>query len=272
VDDFDVDEKSDFDIDEKSDFDLERRSRRAEAVRKDLSMQKTEGGVFSYATLQAVGKLGSEGFIDRIMGPVSTGKEADVFAGMRGDKKIAIKVFRLASASYFRNPTVLEYIMGDERFRKMKRTPRELIGLWSLKEFRNLKKAEEAKVRAPKPLAIEKNVLVMGFVGDDDAAPRLTDSEVEEPEKLFKEIIGQVKKMYGAGLVHADLSEYNILLWKGKPYLIDFGQGVLLNHPRAGEFLERDVGNICSFFRKRGVKCDFDKVLAQIKGNNPRKR
>jgi RIO kinase 1 len=249
----------------RDEFGLEQRTMKAETIRKDLQMQKTEGGVFSFGTLQAVGKLGSEGFIDRIMGPVATGKEADVFKGMRGKSKIAIKIFRLASASYFRNPTVLQYIMGDERFKNTKQGPRELIKLWSLKEFRNLKKAEEAKVSAPRPLAIEKNVLVMSFIGDEGAAPRLLDVEIEGPEKLFKEVTLQIKKLYKAGLVHADLSEYNVLLWKNKPYLIDFGQGVPLTHPRAGEFLERDVVNICSFFRKRGVDCDTEKTLKQIK-------
>jgi len=245
-------------------FDLERRSRRSETIRKDLQMQKTEGGVFSSGTLNTVGKLGSEGHIDRIMGPVATGKEADVFRGVKGKERIAIKIFRLASASYFRNPTVLGYIVGDERFKKMKQNPRDLIMLWAMKEFRNLKKAEEAGVRAPRPIAIEHNVLVMSFIGDDDAAPRLMDCGAEDPEKTFKEITLQMGKMYKAGLVHADLSEYNILMWKGKPYLIDFGQGVLLSHPKASEFLERDVKNICAYFKRRGVECDPEAVVKKI--------
>ncbi len=252
----------------RDEFGLEQRTRKAETVRKDLQMQKTEGGVFSVSTLDSIGKLGSEGAIDRIMGPISTGKEADVFRGKKGKENIAIKVFRLASASYFRNPTVLGYILGDERFKGMKRTPRALIGLWSLKEFRNLKKAEEAGILAPRPIAIEKNVLVMSFIGDNDAAPRLLDAEIKDPKAVFKELVNQIKKLYRANLVHADLSEFNILLWKEKPYLIDFGQGVLLTHPKAKEFLERDVRNVCNFFNKKGVECDADAVLNKVRGKN----
>jgi RIO kinase 1 len=134
-----------------------------------------------------------------------------------------------------------------------------------MKEFRNLKKAEEAGVRAPQPIAIEHNVLVMSFIGDgDDAAPRLSDCGAEDPEKTFKDIVLQMCKMYKAGLVHADLSEYNVLMWEGKPYLIDFGQGVLLTHPKAAEFLERDVKNICWYFKRRGVKCDPEAVVKKI--------
>ncbi len=79
----------------KSEFDLERRSRRLETVRKDLQTQKTEGGIFNREILDSVGKLGSEGFIDRIMGQISTGKEADVFLGEREGKKIAIKILNM---------------------------------------------------------------------------------------------------------------------------------------------------------------------------------
>jgi RIO kinase 1 len=240
-------------------------SRRSQAVKKDLQMHKTEGGVFSYATLESVGKLGSEGWIDRIIGPISTGKEADVFLGEREGHKIAIKIFRLSSASYFRNPTVLQYIMGDERFKKIRKSPKDLIRSWAMKEFRNLKKAEEAGISAPKPFAIEKNVLVMQYIGEDEPSQQLLREGTADPEKTFKEILGQMKKMYKSGLVHADLSEYNILMRKGKPVIIDFGQGVLLTHPKADEFLERDARNICAFFKRRGVECDADQVVISIK-------
>ena len=248
--------------------DLEYRRGRADAVRKDLARHKTEGGVFSYATLESVGKLGSKGFIDQIKGPIATGKEADVFLGMRDGRKIVIKIFRFSSASYFKKPTVLQYILGDERFRKVKRSPRDLIKSWAMKEFRNLKKAQEAGVRAPKPFAIEKNVLVMQYIGEDKPAERLLKSRLEDPEKTFREIIKQMRRLYKAGFVHADLSEYNILMLKGQPYLIDFGQGVLLKHPKAKEFLERDVRIICTFFRKLGVECDEDWTLNEIRGKN----
>jgi len=246
-------------------FDLERKSRRAETVKKDLQMQKTEGGVFSRETLENVAKLGVGGYIDRIMGPISTGKEADVFLGELKGKKIAIKIFRLASASYFRNPTVLQYIIGDERFKKIKQTPHDLIKSWALKEFRNLKKAEEGHVRVPKPIAIEKNVLVMECIGQDKPALQLLKARVDDYGKVFTDIVSQMARMYQADMVHADLSEYNILMLEEKPYIIDYAQGVLLSHPKAEEFLERDVRNICTFFRKKGVDCEPDDVLKKVK-------
>ena len=259
-------------IDEKEDiqFDLEHKRGRAEAVKNDLQRHKTEGGVFSFTALAAIGKLGSEGWIDRIIGPIATGKEADVFLGERLGHKIVIKIFRMSSASYFRNPTVLQYILGDERFRKIKRTPKDLIKSWAMKEFRNLKKADEIGVNSPKAMAIEKNVIVMQYIGAEQPAQPLLKYDADEGEykELFEQVIGEIRKMYRGKLVHADLSEYNILIRDGQAFVIDFGQGVLLSHPKAEEFLERDVKNLCNFFTKRGVDCDPEEILTNIKKKN----
>ncbi len=272
-------------------FDLEERTRRSESVKKDLSQYKTEGGVFNFDTLRNIGKLGAEGKIDRIMGPIATGKEADVFLGELDKKRIVIKIFRLASASYFKKPTVLQYIIGDERFKKVKRTPRDLIKSWVMKEFRNLKKAEELGVSAPKALAIEGNVLVMQYIGDEDPSPQLLRSPPKDANavgEVFDEVVAQVKMMYKGGLVHADLSEYNILVkgaaGKGKgdiaakagrgehPVLIDWGQAVLLTHPMAESFFERDVKNICSYFKRLGVACDAEAIVKSIRGRKAAKK
>ena len=79
---------------------------------------------------------------------------------------------------------------------------------------------------------------------------------------MLKDILEEMKKIRESGLVHADLSEYNILVKDSKPVIIDVGQAVLQTHPRAKEFLERDLKNISTFFRKKGVK-DIDEVFEQ---------
>ena len=67
-----------------------------------------------------------------------------------------------------------------------------------------------------------------------------------------------------AGIVHADLSPYNILMYKNKPYIIDVGQGVLLEHPKAYEFLKRDIHNIVHYFRKFSIKADEQEIFNRI--------
>ena len=92
-------------------------------------------------------------------------------------------------------------------------------------------------------------------------------SRLEARQEIFDYIIDQMKDMYQkAELVHADLSEYNILMKEQTPIIIDVGQAVLTNHPMAQEFLVRDVKNIIKFFNKHGVEADNAEVIEMIRG------
>ena len=242
-------------------FDLQRRRKRGEHVIKDLDRRKIEGGVFEHTTLNSLGKLAMKGVVDHLVSPIATGKEADVFLGDRAGEKVAVKIFRLASASYFRKPSIQEYVIGDERFRKVKRDSRSIQMAWVQKEFRNLMIAQEAGVSAPRPFGVEKNILVIEFIGGEQAAPQIKDIEVDS--EMLDDIVENLRKLVKARLIHADISEYNILRGDG-PVIIDFAQGVLNTHPKADEFLARDLKNLCSFFSKRGIDCDIDEIARKI--------
>ena len=98
-------------------------------------------------------------------------------------------------------------------------------------------------------------------------APTLKRSELSNPKKTLKSVIEQVKKLYGKELVHADLSEYNILMKGDKPYFIDFGQAVVIRHPNAMMFLKRDINNVLQYFsRQYGIDKDLDRVLEYVTG------
>lgn len=73
-----------------------------------------------------------------------------------------------------------------------------------------------------------------------------------------------MRKLYKEGLIHGDLSSFNILNYRDKPYFIDFSQATLTKTPNSEELLERDVRNICDFFKKRGVECEEGKILKEI--------
>jgi RIO kinase 1 len=106
----------------------------------------------------------------------------------------------------------------------------------------------------------------MEYIGDETApAPELRDVQLENPEEIARKILDYAKLSYQkAGLVHGDLSEFNVLMFKGEPVIIDVGQAVLLEHPMAKELLERDVKNIARYFRKLGVKLDVVQELKEI--------
>lgn len=220
--------------------------------------------VFDKESLMSLYELEKKGAFTDLKGIISTGKEASVFHAMSGKKEVAIKIF-LVETSDFRNMT--RYIRGDPRFSGWK-NHRQLIYLWASKEFKNLSRVSES-VDCPKPIAVEKNVLVMEFLGKaGKCAPRLKDAQIKDPQRYYDQTIEQIRRLYKLRIVHADLSEYNVLDWKKKPYLIDFSAGVLLDHPEAIEFLQRDLQNITHFFKKLGADADYSKALKAVMDDN----
>lgn len=224
-------------------------------------LRKISEGVFDQATLMTLYQLAKEKKLDELTGIVSTGKEANVYHGFLGEREIAVKVY-CVEASNFRN--MEHYIRGDNRFRKWKNR-RQLVHMWARKEFKNFLRVYR-EVECPEPLAVEKNVLVMSFIGKDGvAAPRMKESPPENPEEFLERILEYMRRMYRKGFVHGDLSEYNILN-NGEPVLIDFSQGILLDHPYAEELLRRDIRNMVDYFCKFEIEKNEEKVLEFVKG------
>ena len=131
-----------------------------------------------------------------------------------------------------------------------------MIFAWAQKEFRNLEQASRAKVRVPEPIAVKNNVLVMEFIGKDGVnAPSLKEQAPDDPEKVYGVLLTYLERLYRkADLVHGDLSEYNVMMWKGKPVIFDVAQAVPTSHPMAAFFLRRDLTNVNRFFSRLGVK------------------
>jgi RIO kinase 1 len=231
-------------------------------IKKKKEKKKIESEVFDREVLKTIAYFMNKNIIKTIDFPVSKGKEAYVFrATTPKGEHLAVKIYMIETSS-FRN--MFEYIHGDKRFRGVKKKKKDLIYAWTRKEFRNLKICEEANVSAPKPIAAKNNILIMEFIGDESPAPLLKDVGPMDPEKDFNQIVEDIKKMYHHDLIHADVSEYNILV-KDKLYLIDFGQGVNKDHPRAEQFLRRDVENIIKYFSKFGINKNLEEIINYIK-------
>jgi RIO kinase 1 len=237
-------------------------------LKRDLTIDRTQlrktwGGVFDEMAIQSMHKLMKQGHITEIKGSIKQGKESVVLNGLQGEKPIAIKVYAIEAANFKR---MWPYLAEDPRFGNIKPDKRSIITAWAKKEFKNLERATEAGVNCPEPLAVRDNVLVMSFIGDDFVpAPRLTECTIDEPQKLADKVIGFIKVLYKkARIVHGDLSEFNILLWNGEPYIIDFSQSVVADHPNARAFLERDIKNVCRYFKKIGAECNAEEVLEEV--------
>jgi RIO kinase 1 len=159
-----------------------------------------------------------------------------------------------------------EYIIGDERFKEVRKDKLEIVKLWTKKEYRNLEDFTKAKIRVPTPIAWNRNCLLMEFIGKDGiAAPRLKEKPFLDPKKQYEILCEYMAKMANARLVHADLSEYNILNNDEELVIIDVGQAVTTMHPNAREFYTRDLTNVSKYFARQGVDTDYDKMYAHIK-------
>ena len=235
---------------------------------KNTEQFKLQESVFDDATLAAVYKLVQDGYVDAFGGPVSTGKEASVFEALGGEagerpepgsaaaaeeyaREVAVKVYRINSSNFRQ---MREYLEGDPRFEGIANDKKAVVLAWTKKEFANLKRARTAGVRVPEPIAVQRNVLVMELVGHaDDRARRLSEVDVENPETAYEVVREYMRRLYRAGLVHGDLSEYNMIIHDGELVVIDLGQAVTVHHPNAGEFLDRDCENVAAFFTRQGI-------------------
>jgi RIO kinase 1 len=210
--------------------------------------------VFDRPTLMTLYRLLNQGKIKSIGGVVKSGKEARVYHGTDPEgRSLAIKIYLTVSAGFRKGRLI--YIRGDPRFKSIKQDTRSFVYSWTQKEYKNLQMAYESGIRVPKPIQVKKNILVMEFIGDGNTpAPLLREAFPKDPEDMYLRLLKCVKDLYRkAGLVHGDLSEYNVMSWKERPIIFDMSQAVLLEHPMAEQFLRRDIINLNHFFRKLGV-------------------
>jgi len=236
---------------------------------KDAEQFKVEQSVFDDATFGALYKLVADGHIEAFGGPISTGKEANVYEALGADDtEVAVKIFRINASPFQQMRTYLE---GDPRFEGLGGDKKAVVLAWVRKEFANLQRAREAGVRVPRPIAVERNVLVMELVGlVEDRARRLAEVTVENPETAYEVVREYMRRLHTAGLIHGDLSEYNMIIHDGELVLIDLGQAVTVHHPNARDLLERDCANVAAFFSRQGVDTDADELFGFVAGDDDR--
>jgi RIO kinase 1 len=213
------------------------------------------------------------------LGVLKTGKEADVHLVERrlNDRvnHFAAKRYRDLDERAFRN---------DVRYRAARRTGKARVdramakgsraGMayraqqWVTTEFQMLGRLWEAGVAVPYPVQQLGPEIMLELIGSPDAiAPRLVHAHLDPPQtrEMWGELVEILRRMVGAGVVHGDLSPYNVLVDGGRLVVIDFPQAVdPIAHPEGISLLERDVLNICGWFSKRGVDCHPSQLIAEL--------
>ncbi|XP_055614351.1 serine/threonine-protein kinase RIO1 [Uranotaenia lowii] len=224
---------------------------------KDKQDRATAEQVMDPRTRMILFKLLNRDMISEINGCISTGKEANVYhATAKTGMDYAIKIFK-TSILIFKDRD--KYVTGEFRFRHgyCKHNPRKMVRTWAEKEMRNLVRMKKCNLPVPEPILLRSHVLVMEFIGKDGwPAPKLKDVDISgsKARELYRDAVEMMWTMYNkCKLVHADLSEFNILYHDGKIVIIDVSQSVEHEHPHALEFLRKDCTNITDFFRKKEV-------------------
>ncbi len=217
------------------------------------------------------------GATDTELGVLKTGKEADVFLLKRGvpgtDRSCLLAAKRYRSAEHRQFHRDAEYLDGrrvrESRINRAMATRtavgRSLIAQnWAASEFAALCRLHEAGIPVPYPVQITGTEILLEFIGraggGNDAggvaAPRLAEVRPDGPElvALWHQLVSALRMLSGLGLVHGDLSAYNLLVHAGRLVMIDLPQVIdVISHPRGAEFLERDVANVTAWFGARGL-------------------
>lgn len=224
--------------------------------RKSREEWKIYKNVFDKFTERNLFTMAGQGHMGELQSPIALGKEANVFySEKKNGTPVIVKIYRLENCNFNK---MYSYISADPRFIGLENQKRKIIFSWVQREYRNLLIARQ-KIKVPTPFAFKDNILVIEYIGDEHPAPMLKDKKPKYPEKFFKKIITNMKRLIDAGLVHGDLSDFNILIHKEEPIFIDFSQSTTITSPMAQELLERDLKNIFTYF-KRKIEVDKEKI------------
>jgi RIO kinase 1 len=204
--------------------------------------------------------LVDEGLIDTVVRQLMSGKEAMVFVVRCGDETRCAKIYKEANQRSFRQAvdyTENRKVKNTRQARAMAKGTRfgrqAAEAAWQNAEVDALYRLAAAGVRVPKPYNFFEGVLLMELVADEhgDAAPRLNDVDFSAAEARAHHatLIKEVVRMLGAGIVHGDLSEFNILLGADGPVIIDLPQAIdAAGNNHAQRMLLRDVDNLRGYF------------------------
>jgi len=237
--------------------------------------------------LDSLGGFFEQRWISDVLWKVKAGKEASVYLCRSGEQVkshlIAAKVFR---------PRMLRNLKNDQLYRQGRvdldenghpiadpgmlkaQHKRSVYGeqirhqSWIAYEFQTLKTLHAAGADVPQPYEMSENAILMSYIGDETcAAPTLNtvSLETEEANPLFKRILRNVEIMLANGIVHGDLSAYNLLYWEGEITLIDFPQVISpSSHPSAYPIFSRDIARVCEYFARQGLQSDTARLAASL--------
>lgn len=219
--------------------------------------------------------------LDEDLGLLKTGKEAEVFVVERrlGDRTnlLAAKRYRDLARRAFRNDAAYraDRNLGPKAHREQRAIDKGTrmglslhANLWSGHEFDTLAKLWSAGVAVPYPVQRVGTEVLLEYLGDEDeGAMRLVQARVTPAQRddLLDQAVTLLRELTAHGVVHGDLSPYNLLVWRERLYAIDFPQAVHPNrNPNGLDFLHRDVSNVLGWFTRKGARVDAEALYVEL--------
>ena len=193
-----------------------------------------------------------------MVGLISAGKEADVYLASYNGSPIAVKCYRLYRTSHKGGGPIKLDSMGWK----------------AAKEYEMTFQAWKGGAKVPAPARRVENMFSMRYLGDETApAPRLSDVRLEDPEEFLKMVLSGIEALARSGVVHTDLSPYNILVHSGDPWFIDLSEALRVDRTggvpwvtltRATEALNSGMSAVGKYFRKHGVEVEYDEFIRDL--------
>ena len=205
---------------------------------------------------------------------LKAGKEAQVLLVKHDNTLLALKVYKNHLLRSFKKTDIYmagKYIKKQSHRRavlqKNEFGEQYIQDTWIMREFHLLQKIYSLNATIPQPFEAVTNAILMEYIGvDDSPAPKLTDVQLDQDlaQSAFDSIMNDMKRFLQAGIVHSDLSPFNILWWNNLPYIIDFPQAVdIRTNPNSEAMLRRDIHNISTYFTKH-FPVNEDDIFLQL--------
>lgn len=219
---------------------------------------------FKELTLEEVKKSAVRfGLVTDVLYQLNAGKEASIYLALWNDHPIILKAYRLWSSPHKLSKQHGYITTGGKRTYLVTAMMEEI----AVREFDVLTSCFKGGVHVPTPIGRVGHFLTMRFIGDGlDPAPQLKDVELENPELVLDQILDDYLLMYSkVHLTHGDLSAYNILWWKERPWIIDIPQGENVNKwanmKKVELILKRDIKNVLNYFEQYDIYKDEEYIL-----------
>ncbi len=213
---------------------------------------------FSGYDALALNVLVKRDVIDSIGGEIGVGKESDIRLAKKGNQEVATKFHREGKVNFRQIKKMRDYIGERKHYSWM-----YVASLAAKREYNVLSDLYK-HVDVPKPYDWNRHVIVMENINGDE----LSNVWIKEDDVnfVFEAIMKEIYKAFDHGYIHADMSEYNILISEDRITIIDWPQAVSKHHPNAYDLLRRDLENLCNYFqRKYNLDKNFEELVKKFK-------